>query len=260
MALNFSHVTDHAALARDRHVEAERARARHFDATLVAALAAIRQATGTEPTPIQQLMARDVARLASNDPLVTVEWVQAGSAVKAVMQARGLAIIGRRTVLCPPLVTSGDYATAGHEVGHVRDGAQGRRLEVEVRAWEWALRHLRCWDEAAHNDLRSSLTYNLKNEAERIDALDAVRAQALMSPETYRANARPFGFALKADEVARFRDSYGRRDCVGRYCSRPPREACKMVGGITPLCRSCHTAHEVDMSLASMKRERTAGR
>jgi len=70
---------------------------------------------------------------------ISVEWKEG--------YFRGRAWRKQRKIKIAPVKTAVTYAIALHEIGHVVGRQSGRRIDLEVQAWEWAEENSLEWTE-----------------------------------------------------------------------------------------------------------------
>jgi hypothetical protein len=107
------------------------------------------------------------------------------------------------------------------------------------------MEHARVWTPPCHDDLRSALKSYLAT-AKVADVADVMDAEVLLTEATFRANMRPLGLALEAEERKRFRERHGDRKCEGALCGDAPRPATRAVDGCRFFCGLCYDARELD--------------
>jgi hypothetical protein len=236
------------ALRAKQRREAELIRGRHFDATLAEALTAVRSETGKPITPPQELLCRDVAALAAEAPAISIRWLH-GAGRSTALVSGGVYLYRSRTTACWPIVDEVRFAVAAHELGHGRGDRSASEIARETSAWKWAMTHARVWTRPMHDEMCDALRTYLPGAASH-DVVDVMDAEALMTERTYRANMRPLGIAIAAEERQRFRELHGNRMCEGALCGSAPRPATRCVDGFRFFCGLCYDARELD-ALAS---------
>ncbi len=97
----------------------------------------------------------------------TFDVSQAAAHVARIADKHGIKISGHssggrawrllRKIKIRPIKSAVTYAIAMHELGHVLGKQQGRRIDKEVQAWEWAEAHALFWTKIMVENQRKCL-------------------------------------------------------------------------------------------------------
>ena len=156
-------------------------------------------AAGTPLSAEMRMCAYHVVDLALMDPIVTIAWLHPPSAsAKLVGAAIGVSLTERSTIVTPAIRSIKDVNTAEHELGHQRTPIAGK-LEWEVTAWQWVLRHCLFWDWPRHQDMCEALGTYIDGAKDLRDVLGVQAIEQLCASfrQHERAENRGDGAAVR---------------------------------------------------------------
>ncbi len=89
-----------------------------------------------------------------------------------------------RKIKIRPIKSAVTYAIAMHELGHVLGKQQGRRIDIEVQAWEWAEAHALFWTKIMVENKRKCLRSYIAWAERKQESLGGVAGVVFIEPNS----------------------------------------------------------------------------
>ena len=209
-------------------------------------------AAGASPTPALVVAWDWLAAECAKPPVIQVAWARPGSVV-ATLPGRAFFCGRPMAIVIPPIVGEAEVATAGHELGHGREGIGFSQLMEEILAWTWTIEHLPFWTRTTHDLMRRYLAGYVANDPkDNKSALRLALADELASEETLARHQKSLDVAVSAAERAAVSARFGGgAKCRGRLCAG--RELAVRILEDRPLCGRCADNALIDRSIAEMR-------